>query len=111
MKTENKEGLYAFKCIECYRVFKTNNPKEKLCPDCVKFRQPRRRKYKKTKKKILTLPEILHIANVYYKTNHKYLHYGDVVVLVDRNVDRCVCCGEIVPEGRHVCPQCEKAVE
>ena len=23
------------------------------------------------------------------------------------DVDRCVCCGEIVPEGRQVCPQCE----
>ncbi len=23
------------------------------------------------------------------------------------NVDRCVCCGEIVPEGRQVCPGCE----
>lgn len=23
------------------------------------------------------------------------------------DVDRCVCCGEIVPEGRMVCPQCE----
>lgn len=22
----------------------------------------------------------------------------------------CVCCGEIIPEGRMVCPQCEKAV-
>ena len=22
--------------------------------------------------------------------------------------DRCVCCGEIVPEGRMVCPNCEK---
>ena len=21
--------------------------------------------------------------------------------------DRCVCCGEIVPEGRQVCPTCE----
>ena len=21
--------------------------------------------------------------------------------------DRCICCGEIVPEGRQVCPQCE----
>ena len=21
--------------------------------------------------------------------------------------DRCVCCGEIVPEGRYVCPKCE----
>lgn len=23
------------------------------------------------------------------------------------NEDRCVCCGDIIPEGRHICPQCE----
>lgn len=23
------------------------------------------------------------------------------------SVDRCVSCGEVVPEGRMVCPQCE----
>ena len=23
-------------------------------------------------------------------------------------VDRCVCCGEIIPEGRHICPLCEQ---
>lgn len=23
------------------------------------------------------------------------------------DADRCVCCGEIIPEGRMVCPQCE----
>ena len=22
-------------------------------------------------------------------------------------VDRCICCGEIVPEGRMICPNCE----
>ena len=21
--------------------------------------------------------------------------------------DKCVCCGEVIPEGRQVCPQCE----
>lgn len=21
--------------------------------------------------------------------------------------DRCACCGEFIPEGRQVCPQCE----
>lgn len=25
--------------------------------------------------------------------------------------DRCICCGEIVPEGRMVCPNCEKKTE
>ena len=24
------------------------------------------------------------------------------------NVDRCVSCGEIIPEGRWVCPNCER---
>lgn len=24
------------------------------------------------------------------------------------NVNTCVCCGEIIPEGRQVCPACEK---
>lgn len=24
--------------------------------------------------------------------------------------DRCVCCGEIIPEGRQVCPNCERSV-
>ncbi len=26
-----------------------------------------------------------------------------------QNVDRCVCCGEIIPEGRQVCAECEHA--
>ena len=24
------------------------------------------------------------------------------------NVERCVCCGAIIPEGRMVCPTCER---
>lgn len=24
------------------------------------------------------------------------------------NVDRCICCGEIIPEGNWVCPTCER---
>lgn len=23
------------------------------------------------------------------------------------DADRCVCCGEFIPEGRQVCPECE----
>ena len=25
--------------------------------------------------------------------------------------ERCVCCGKVVPEGRMVCPDCEKKAE
>ena len=25
--------------------------------------------------------------------------------------ERCACCGEIIPEGRQVCPNCERSVQ
>lgn len=28
----------------------------------------------------------------------------------DFNADRCVCCGDVIPEGRQVCPACEGGV-
>ena len=24
------------------------------------------------------------------------------------NTERCICCGDIIPEGRQICPKCEK---
>lgn len=33
------------------------------------------------------------------------------VINAFENADRCVCCGEIVPEGRQVCPGCETGGE
>lgn len=24
------------------------------------------------------------------------------------NTERCICCGEIIPEGRKICPKCEE---
>lgn len=35
------------------------------------------------------------------------LDWGDTM----SDTDRCVCCGEIIPEGRQVCPRCEGRVE
>jgi hypothetical protein len=31
-----------------------------------------------------------------------------VIKLLESLQNRCVCCGEIIPEGRQVCPMCEK---
>ena len=28
-------------------------------------------------------------------------------IFVDDNINRCVCCGEVIPEGRQVCLYCE----
>lgn len=36
------------------------------------------------------------------------LSHGELVRLQYSNVDRCVFCGNIVPEGRMVCPDCEE---
>lgn len=35
------------------------------------------------------------------------------VVLINKpeNVNRCVSCGEIIPEGKQVCPRCEASTE
>lgn len=27
-----------------------------------------------------------------------------------QNIETCICCGETIPEGRQVCPKCEKGV-
>ena len=40
--------------------------------------------------------------DAFYKLKKKYI--GQAV----DNAERCVSCGEIIPEGRQVCPTCEK---
>lgn len=42
----------------------------------------------------------LEIPDVKVNLSSKYGQMGD----------RCVCCGEIIPEGRQVCPICEKSL-
>ena len=32
--------------------------------------------------------------------------YSKQMTIAD-NADRCVCCGDVIPEGRQVCPKCE----
>lgn len=104
--------LYDCKCPDCKKIFRTDNPEQRICSTCLKLRKPRGRKRKnKSTKKPLTFAEILHIAEVYRKIHHKYLSYGDVVNRIASNADHCVCCGEFVPEGRQICPQCENKVK
>ncbi len=38
----------------------------------------------------------------------KQLMRFERIVPVSDNADRCVCCGDVIPEGRQVCPGCEK---
>jgi hypothetical protein len=100
--------LYVFKCAECYKEFRTDNPEEKVCPTCYKYRQPHLKRHtKKHNKKILTFAEISHIADVYNKVNHKYLHYGDIVKLINLNPKKCICCGGKTYKNNPMCSKCE----
>ena len=36
--------------------------------------------------------------------------YCSRAVSKSNTADRCVCCGDVIPEGRQVCPGCEKGV-
>ena len=99
--------LYTYKCLDCKKTFRTDNPEQKVCSECLKYRKPHQQK--KRVKKILTFAEISHITNVYYKIHHKYLHYGDVVSLIELNPKKCICCGAAVCKSKHICAKCEKA--
>ena len=101
--------LYLFKCSDCNKEFRTDDPDKRICPTCQKYRQPHKKhRIKKRKKKILTFSEISHLIDVFYKVNHKYLHYGDMVNLIDSHRESCVCCGATIPEGKQICSKCER---
>ena len=35
------------------------------------------------------------------------ISHGELVQMQVAGENRCVCCGEIIPEGRQVCPRCD----
>ena len=48
--------LYTYTCTRCYKVFRTDDPEQKVCSECLEYSKPRR-KYR-TKHKILTFAVI-----------------------------------------------------
>ena len=103
-----KKQLYTYTCPRCKKIFRTDDPEQKVCSDCLKYSSPHQTKKKKSKINPLTFAEILHIAEVYNKIHHKYLHYGDVVNFISLNPNKCICCGAKVYKGKHICAKCEK---
>ena len=105
-------------CRECGKTFRTPN-QEHLCPSCkLKHRKAAYKKqmegYKKppvkeTPKPKISLAEEQKVERI-YNAIHKdrYRQYGEITQLIENTAsDRCVCCGNIVPDGRLVCPICE----
>lgn len=102
--------LYTHKCQRCQKTFRTPDLEQYICSDCLKREQPHHKTRKKTAKtKPLTFAEILHIAEVYNKIHHKYLHYGDIVNLINSNPKQCICCGAALNKNKHVCDKCKEA--
>jgi plasmid rolling circle replication initiator protein Rep len=71
-----------------------------------------KRKPKKRRAANLSIKAILQIGKTYNAVNKTYKHYGEMVQIIENTkADRCVCCGDIIPEGRMVCPICESKVK
>ncbi len=106
----SEKTLYTKICVECHKVFRTDKQKQRLCPSCLSFKKPKKTIVKENvKKKGLSISQVLHIKEVYNKVNGTTKHYGDIVRIIESTkADRCVCCGDIIPEGRMICPICEK---
>lgn len=57
----------------------------------------------------MSIVQVSRIERIYNKVHGTFKHYGEIVTIIEGTPpDRCVCCGEIVPEGRMVCPVCEQ---
>lgn len=97
-------------CAECKRLFHPSNSKAKLCKECAAFRKPHMNKKKaRHKKDFPSIYQVSHVERVYNTVNGTFKHYGEIVSIIDRTpADRCVCCGDVIPEGRMVCPACEQ---
>jgi RNA polymerase subunit RPABC4/transcription elongation factor Spt4 len=103
------EKTYLKTCKDCLRVFETKKGNTQLCDSCRSHRKPRR----KTKQRcILSIKSVLRINKIYNEVNNTVKHYGEMVQIIENTkADRCVCCGDIIPEGRMVCPICESKVK
>jgi hypothetical protein len=78
-----KQKLFDLTCAECYKFFRSPNENEKICPDCRKIRENKKRTKKKAKtnKSIWQITRELEQYNKEHKTR---LSYGQYVALVDK---------------------------
>lgn len=112
-------------CKECGKTFRTPN-NGRLCPSCKevhrketqkkeaeKYRGARFIKDDSPQEAEISLSEALRLVRIYNAIHRdKYRSYGEVTHIIENTkIDCCVCCGEVVPEGRMVCPKCEAKAE
>ena len=109
-------------CVECKMIFRTPG-QEQLCASCRKkhFKEAHKQQAEEQKKVKMveaekrpkpkvSIAEEQRIERIYNAIHtSRYHEYGEISALIEnRKENTCVCCGEQVPEGRMVCPTCER---
>lgn len=75
-----KQKLFDLKCAECHKVFRNPDENERLCPECKKINEKKKRKSKADK----NLYQIMKDLAEYNKKHGTMLSYGKYVALVDK---------------------------
>ena len=76
-----KQKLFDLKCAECHKVFRNPNENERLCPECKKIKESKKKAKTKANK---TIWQITRELEQYNKEHRTMLSYGKYVALVDK---------------------------
>ena len=78
-----KQKLFDLKCAECYKVFRNPDENERLCPECKKIKESKKKARQKSKS-IKSILQVTRELEKYNKEHRTMLSYGKYVALVDK---------------------------
>ena len=80
-----KQKLFDLKCAECHKVFRNPNENERLCPECNKIKESRKKPKQKAKSvKSKSIYQITRELEKYNREHRTMLSYGQYVSSVDK---------------------------
>ena len=80
-----KQKLFDLRCAECHKVFRNPNENEKLCPECKKIKENKKKAKPKIKtSESKTIWQITRELEKYNRDHKTMLSYGEYVALVDK---------------------------
>ena len=80
-----KQKLFDLKCAECHKVFRNPDENERLCPECKKTKEGRKKPKQKAKSvKNKSIYQITRELEKYNREHRTMLSYGEYVALVDK---------------------------
>ena len=76
-----KQKLFDLKCAECQKVFRNPNENERLCPECKKIKESKKKARQKAKSN-KSIWQITRELEKYNKEHGTRLSYGQYVLLM-----------------------------